>query len=324
MGEDGEGTIVRPFPWPVRLASRMLDPDEREIVLGDIAESRTGSHRAVSDILGLAFRRHVAAWGDWQPWLALVYLAVPLGLLLGIVSRFWADDAAQTIHLYVSNWNGPLFRNPGGRQYVIELTNAAALHTVALAVWSYTCGRSFLVLSRRTSGVNAILFAGCLLAATLGTTTTARANALNAPIFEHAMYGAVVPLLIRVLTVIVPALLGLTTGRGSHSLRWAAFWALAAVAATLATFRGIESSLFFGWVVRTAQPPPHDVAPMLSGQWLAGSDGFIVSADDVIGWRLHAIPLLTLCPVIFTLTSVAWRRRAELAGISLRRGISGG
>jgi hypothetical protein len=307
MGEDREGTIVT---WPARLASWVLDPDDREIVLGDIAESRTGTRRAVCDILGFAFRRQAAAWGDWQPWFGLIYVGLPLGILLGIVSRFWADDAAQTIQLYVSNWDGSLFRNPGGRQYVIELTNAALLQCAALAVWSYNCGQAFVVLSRRASGLNGIFFYGCLLVATVGTTTTARANVMNAAIFEQAMYGAVLPLLIRVLTTLLPVGIALMTRRGSQPLGWAAFWALAAAGFTLVTFRGIESSLFFGWVVRTGSAAPRDVAPMLGGQWLPGPDGFIVSADDIIGWRLRALSLFTLFPVTLMLTFAVWRRWA--------------
>jgi hypothetical protein len=141
----------------------------------------------------LAIRRQVTAWGDWQPWFALVYLAIPLGLLLGIVSRFWADDATQTIHLTVINWNGPLFLNPGGREYVVELTTRAVLHCAALVVWSYTCGRALVVLSRRTSSVNALFFVACLFIAVVGTTTTARANAMNVG-FDHAIYGVALPL----------------------------------------------------------------------------------------------------------------------------------
>jgi len=297
----------------VRLAARLLEADEREIVLGDIAESRTSTGRAVCDILGLAIRRQVTAWGDWQPWFGLVYVALPLGILLGIVSRFWADDAAQTIHLSLSNWNGPLFRNPGGRQYVVELANRAVLHCAALAVWSYTCGRALVVLSRRTSSVNALFFVACLFIAVVGTTTTARANAID---FDHAVYGVVLPLLIRVVAVILPASIGLITVRRLQSTGWTAFCAVASLAATVLTLRGIESSLFFGWVVDTSWTRPYDIAPVLSGQWLPGPDGVVGSADDVLGWRLRALPLLTLCPGIYTLTAIWWRRRVDLAGAS--------
>jgi hypothetical protein len=295
----------------------MLDPDEREIVLGDFAESRTSTGQGVCDILGLAIRRQVTAWRDWQPWFGLIYVAVPLGILLGIVSRFWADDAAQTIHLSFSNWNGPLFRNPGGRQYVIELTNRAVLHCTALAVWSYTCGRALVVLSRRTSSLNALLFVACLFIAVVGTTTTARANAMNVG-FDHAIYGVALPLLIRVVAVILPAGVGLITARRMQSAGWTAVCAVASLAATVLTLRGIESSLFFGWVVDTARARPFDVAPVLSGQWLPGPDGVAVSADDVLGWRLRVLPLLTLFPSVITLTTIWWRHRVNVEGVLLQ------
>jgi hypothetical protein len=120
----------------------------------------------------------------------------------------------------------------------------------------------------------------------------------------------------RLVAVILPASVGLITVRRLQSTGWTAFCAVASLAATVLTLHGIESSLFSGWVVDTSWTRPFDIAPVLSGQWLPGPDGVVGSADDVLGWRLRALPLLTLCPGIYTLTAIWWRRRVDLAGAS--------
>ncbi len=71
----------------------MLEPDEREAVRGDFAESGETSGQALRNVLGLVLRRQAALWKDWRPWLALVGLVAPLGVLLSLVARREAGTA---------------------------------------------------------------------------------------------------------------------------------------------------------------------------------------------------------------------------------------
>lgn len=68
--------------WLVDKLSRMLEPSERDAVCGDLAELGLTGGQAFRDLLGLIARRQAALWKDWRPWLALLGIAVPLGLLL--------------------------------------------------------------------------------------------------------------------------------------------------------------------------------------------------------------------------------------------------
>ena len=70
----------------VDIVSRLLEPDEREFVRGDFAESGETGGRALRDLLGLVVRRQAALWKDWRSWLALLGLIVPIGLLLSEIS----------------------------------------------------------------------------------------------------------------------------------------------------------------------------------------------------------------------------------------------
>lgn len=67
--------------WIVDRLSRMLEPSEREAVLGDLAESGETGARALRELLGLALRRQLNLWKDWRPWFALA-VAIPGVVLL--------------------------------------------------------------------------------------------------------------------------------------------------------------------------------------------------------------------------------------------------
>src|SRR5579859_4550270 len=99
--------------WLVDAVSRTLEPDEREVVLGDFAESRVTSRRALLDVLGLVMRRQAILWAGWRPWLTLLGLILPLGMLLSIISRSTSDMSAVYVWLYVNNWDWALMTNPG-------------------------------------------------------------------------------------------------------------------------------------------------------------------------------------------------------------------
>jgi hypothetical protein len=62
--------------------SRLLEPNERDAVLGDIAEFNESSSQALWSVLGLVLRRQGALWKDWRPWVVLVGLVGLVGLQL--------------------------------------------------------------------------------------------------------------------------------------------------------------------------------------------------------------------------------------------------
>ena len=67
--------------WLVDVVSRALTADERDVVLGDFAESGETGGQALRAVLGLVVRRQAAMYRDWWPWLASIGLAVPLGIV---------------------------------------------------------------------------------------------------------------------------------------------------------------------------------------------------------------------------------------------------
>src|SRR5215217_5061905 len=101
---NGGAVMRRASWWSVDVLSRLLEADERDAVRGDLMESGASAGRALRDVLGLILRRQATLWMDWRPWLALLGVAAGIGVLLSIVSRWWADASAIYSFLYVNNW----------------------------------------------------------------------------------------------------------------------------------------------------------------------------------------------------------------------------
>jgi hypothetical protein len=66
----------------VEVAARLLESEEREAVLGDLAEARTSARKALFGVLGLVTRRQAMLWKSWRPWMAGFGLALPSSFLL--------------------------------------------------------------------------------------------------------------------------------------------------------------------------------------------------------------------------------------------------
>jgi hypothetical protein len=76
----------------VEAAAQLLQRDEREAVLGDLAEAGEGTRQALFGVLGLAIRQQAGLWRSWRPWVAAFGLALPCSFLLmgSSLSVSWA------------------------------------------------------------------------------------------------------------------------------------------------------------------------------------------------------------------------------------------
>ena len=151
--------------WCVDIVSRMLEPDERDAVRGDFAESGETSGQALRGLLGLVLRRQTALWRNWRPWLALVGAVAPFGILLSLVSRRMAQSSAVTSWLYLNNWDWTYVRNTGFRLDFAHDVAVVLFEFLLLSCWSWTSGFVLGYLSRRAIWINGALF--CLVLVTV-------------------------------------------------------------------------------------------------------------------------------------------------------------
>jgi len=66
----------------VEAAAGLLDPCDRDAVLGDLAEAERGFFENLGEILGLTVRRQILLWKSSGPWLAAFAWALPCSFLL--------------------------------------------------------------------------------------------------------------------------------------------------------------------------------------------------------------------------------------------------
>ena len=264
MGDEpSRGPMMTRGCWRlVDLLSLMLRPDERDVVRGDLAESGAAGSQALRDVLGLVVRRQAVPWMHWRPWLTLVSLVAPLGMLLSITSRDTADGSAVYVWMYANNWKWGDLVNAGFWRVFAETALLVFKGYLTLVCWSWTSGFVLGAVSHRMIQTNRVLFClmlwfGALVGApryfvyyfqyvhrTFGFPSLPDPNA---PVFALAFYREMFPLIVQLVLVVGPSLCGMRQGSGIARLRpllrkilWIA--AIATVAAMV--FQNPELGLF--------------------------------------------------------------------------------
>jgi hypothetical protein len=138
----------------VNYASRLLATNEREAVLGDLAEAGDTGWQGLLGVLGLVFRREALLWKNWRPWLAGFGVALP--------SSFLLMGASMSV-----SWSYMRLLCPELLQRA-SLTRPSATvvllgQALLLIGWSWTGGFVVGSLSRRTLWVSTLLcYSPCL------------------------------------------------------------------------------------------------------------------------------------------------------------------
>ena len=279
--------------WLADMASQLLEPDERDAVRGDHAELGVTGGRALREVLGLVLWRQAALWTHWRPWLGIAAVAIPIGLLLSHVSRWWADSTSIYASIYFDLWTRAFIENPGARRELFGHAANFLVRCIALLGWSWTSGYVLGSLSRRTLWLTGTLFCLLVVFGTYGSTTAARGFSPNDRVFSVTFYGFVFPRLMRIVLVLLPALLGMRRGfqQTPSKLAVTLLWAPVIVMATVWTAHGLENSLIFGSHVIPSN---------------AGLDGITGTADDPRPLRL--LPLLMVWPVTYMFANATWHR----------------
>jgi len=143
----------------VELSARLLERDEREFVLGDLAEDRECVWHGLLEVLGLFFRRQALLWRDVRPWMAGFLLVWPASHLLIHVSISVTSTYERLVYhrIFLEN---PHTGNEGFLLWVC--------HILLLVAWSWATGYVVGSISRRTAWASVALgMAACNY--TLGT-----------------------------------------------------------------------------------------------------------------------------------------------------------
>jgi hypothetical protein len=209
---------MRPgWRWLIDQLCRMLEPDECDAIMGDLAELGVTDKQAVRDIVGFFVARQVDSWKDWRPWLALIGLVVPIGVLLSQISL--ALSETLSMHLWVYWHFGEHF---GTGLTVIQETEALSCQALSVIAWSWVSGFVLGSLSGRTIYFNGTLFYFIWLFS---------AAALEMHPFTFG--STTLPLILGILLFLLPSLLGMRYGLRLRILSMGHALLLAAAVAAL-------------------------------------------------------------------------------------------
>ena len=204
----------------VEIVAELLQPDEREAVLGDLAESGADALEGLLSVLGFVARQQLESWRGWQPWVA-GGVALPGSLLLLGVSFALSKDSLALLH------RGPM-------------RGTVVFEALLLLAWAWTSGFMVGSLSRRTRWVSAALCAAPCLSCVM------RFNETSLPRF-------------CVLLFLAPAVVGAAQGMRRVRLHLlTAITFAVAVTAMMFAWRGMSARNWLlllpaGWLVVTAQ-----------------------------------------------------------------------
>ncbi|MGB7845707.1 MAG: hypothetical protein WBL63_08845 [Candidatus Acidiferrum sp.] len=138
----------------IEVMTLQLTPTEREIVLGDLIETRETAWRGMRDVSGLVARRQLQLWNGWRPWLAAPGLALPCSFML---MGFSFAISSELRNYFVYGWQLSLIStNP------IEAI-LLFCQVLVLLICAWAAGFTVESVSRRTFVVSAICcFLPCL------------------------------------------------------------------------------------------------------------------------------------------------------------------
>lgn len=206
------------------LAARALDRDEREAVLGDLAESGRSELHSFWEVAGLVLRRQAIEWRNWRPWLALLALIVPIGLFLSLVSEFTAQQTSVYLWLYANNPSWDLIHNRG---FWYELGNATLLVFAVylkLACWAWAAGFVIGCVTRKMWRSGYVAFIGTLFASMVCASIylprylewALRGRLLpphEDPVSQVLFYRSLLPIITELFIVAVPAISAMRDGQ---------------------------------------------------------------------------------------------------------------
>ena len=221
-------SLIRKFSISITdVAARALDQEEREAVLGDLAESRGSELQNFREVAGLVLRRRAIEWRHWRPWLTWFALILPLGFFLSVVSRLTAQQTSVYLWLYANNPSWDLIQNRG---FWYELGNATLLVFAVylkLACWAWAAGFVIGCATRKMwrSGYFALigtLFASMICASiylprymewVLRGRFIANLPPHEDPVSQVLFYRSLLPIITELFIVTVPAISGMRHGQ---------------------------------------------------------------------------------------------------------------
>ena len=193
-------------------AARLLDAEERDAALGDLAESGESGVGALRNVLGLVARRQVRALGDWRAWFVLAAVALPMGAVLTMISRRVAGGTTTYLILSVDYWSPMFLTKETLRHDFLRMTADAFSSYLMLGGWAWIGGFIIGALARHAALLNAAIFLVVCIATELSLIGPFSHFSPLSPVFDSLLFQILLPIGAQAALVLLPAGMGMRHG----------------------------------------------------------------------------------------------------------------
>jgi hypothetical protein len=172
---------------------RSLTTEERDGVLGDLGECKATFWQITRELLVLVLYRQLSWWRKWKPWLVLLCVVAPNGIVLSTISR--SISGYVVMQLWTRSHSGEWFHTAlSGRHSLVAVLCICS----AIALEAWCSGFAVAALSPATLFTSATVFLSLWLF-----------QVLEWPIRSSTAWYALAATFVL---MIVPMVLGMTSG----------------------------------------------------------------------------------------------------------------
>ena len=221
--QSGVTTVSRLCALLIKLVCCLMRPYAREALLGDLAEANAGSAETLISLLGFLTRSQLQAWRTSRPWLVLMSIAVPAGLLLNSVVTQLVGSQSVYVWMYAHNWTNTYLHAGWLWSEMVPMLLGMISLWLRVALLCWMCGFVLVRIAKRTAWLQAmalilLIMNGqaiwhAVLPLPIFPFLSHGATQANAAAFSTNFYRFALPLTMKLLFAVAPALYGMYSAR---------------------------------------------------------------------------------------------------------------
>lgn len=203
----------------IDLVCRLIRPDTREALLGDLAEANASSAAKLAGLLGFLARSQLQAWRRPRLWLVLAGVALPAGLLLSSVISQIVGSQSVYVWMYAHNWTNTYLQSGWLWSELVPMLCGMIFSWLRVALLSWMCGFVLVRLAHGAAWLHGIVMillmmsgqsiGRAVLPFSMFPQLSHGAIQANAAAFATDFYRLTLPLTAQLLFAVVPALYGM-------------------------------------------------------------------------------------------------------------------
>jgi len=209
--------------WLTTTLASLLEPHDRDAVVGDLLDSGENFFQGLRGVIGLIMRRQLGLWKQWYPWAALIGIVAIAGTSLSQfvygIEKFYSMTTVGAYFASVEHFNGKDWTTlPMAHDIVFFVCFAAVI-----IIWSWVSGFALSALSGRTAWLMGPLLYLTVINFARIASASVRLHGKGAPPVPIFLLDRLEPFtIVQTLLFFVPVMIGMRSGlrRKFLTVRW--------------------------------------------------------------------------------------------------------